>query len=212
MIATAQPSIGTGSARRRTASTATTIAPSNSSTAFASATSTSVRPKPNVWRSVGGRAAMRSAAYARARATTSEIMCTASASTASEPSAKPPTTSTTRKAALATSAMTSARLRVSMRGIIASADARRALDPPHPCELASIRCAMRTRLTQVRREIRSLAASGAPTVGACSSRRPTARAIAGYRNGARSTATGSTQSSTRRSRVMSGSPSTASRG
>ena len=50
-----QPSIGTGSARRRTASTATTIAPSNSSTAFASATSTSVRPKPNVWRSVGGR-------------------------------------------------------------------------------------------------------------------------------------------------------------
>ena len=90
--------------KRGTASTTITIDAAISKTPFASATSTSVRPNPKVWRSVGGRSAMRRAAYAIASATTSETMCPASARRAREPNANPPTSSTTRKPALAPSA------------------------------------------------------------------------------------------------------------
>src|SRR2546430_10587935 len=89
----------------------TTTAPANSSRPFPCATSTSVRANPNVCRSVGGRCEIRNAAYATESTTTSVAMCAASASNASDPNAKPPTTSTARKTAFATRANPRARPR-----------------------------------------------------------------------------------------------------
>ena len=67
----------------------TTIAPASSSRPLACATSTSARSKPNVWRSVGGRCAMRSAASASPSASTSEVRWAASASSARLPNSEP---------------------------------------------------------------------------------------------------------------------------
>src|SRR5690242_6026118 len=53
---------------------------------------------------------MRTATYASASAVTSETMCAASAISAREPNANPPMSSTARKTAFATSAISRARL------------------------------------------------------------------------------------------------------
>ena len=103
------PSTSGGAVKRCTASIAITPASTSSAAPLICAESTSARPRPNVKRALGGRAASRAATSASASDAASVSMWAASESSASEPASRPATTSATMKPRISASAAASRR-------------------------------------------------------------------------------------------------------
>ena len=101
---TTPPSTAGGELKRCTASIAITPASTSSAAPLTCAESTSARPRPNVKRPLGGRAASRAATSASVSEAASVSMCAASESSASESAIRPATTSATMNARISASA------------------------------------------------------------------------------------------------------------